>query len=130
MLRNVALSLVTLIGAGCLDLAKDPPAVDGDGSVLPPPGSDGGAGADAVPPGNPVSYDVHLRTEVGGQYLSAMNAGGAGLAATGASAREWELFHLVDENGGALESGDRVHLGAYDGMHFVHAAGGAIDVSA
>ncbi len=46
-----------------------------------------------------------LRTVVTGQYLSAANAGGGSVSATGASAREWETFTLgVPGNGVAAST--------------------------
>jgi chitinase len=95
------------------------------------PGPDGAlAGDGGDPTVTPVSYDVHLRTESSGQYLSAQNAGGGDVNAAAPVPREWEQFRLIDVNGGALDDGDQVYFLAFDGASYLRAengGGGAVD---
>jgi GH18 family chitinase len=83
--------------------------------------------------GEPTSWDVSLRTEVAGTYLSAVDAGGGELNAEATVAEEWESFQLLDADGGDLLDGDVVYLLAYDGQSYVRAVGGGgagVDVTA
>ena len=73
---------------------------------------------------HPGPWSVFLRTELAGTYLTAKNAGGGAVDATGAEAREWENFRIIDQNGGDLVDGDWVHLLAYDGHSYLQAVGG------
>jgi GH18 family chitinase len=91
-------------------------------------GGGGGDMADAS-----TFYDVALRTEVTGNYLSAVDAGGGELNAEATTMQEWESFQLVDVDGGELLDGDEVYLLAFDGASYVRAmdgGGAGVDVTA
>jgi glucose/arabinose dehydrogenase len=57
-------------------------------------------------------------------YVVAENAGGDVVNANRTVVGPWEKFALVDLNGGALQSGDAVHISAPDGVNYVEAYGG------
>jgi chitinase len=123
-LLHAALAALSL--GGC-KLSDDPAASDAGGSPTdidaggdPPAEAPDGGGASA-------SHDVHLRTESSGQYLSAKNAGGDDLTAAGTLPREWELFHLVDENGSDVVDGDTIYLRAFDGVSYLRVEAGVVD---
>jgi hypothetical protein len=94
----------------------------GSGGVGGGSGGEGDGGVDD--PGEATVWDVALRTEVTGNYLSAVDAGGGEVNASATVAQEWESFELVDANGGDLLDGDVVYLRAYDGASYVRAVDG------
>lgn len=57
-------------------------------------------------------------------YVVAEGAGGGVVNANRTVIGPWEKFALVDLNGGALQSGDAVHISAPNGVHYVMAYGG------
>jgi glucose/arabinose dehydrogenase len=57
-------------------------------------------------------------------YVVAENAGGGVVNANRTVIGPHEKFALVDLNGGALQSGDAVHISAPNGVHYVVAEGG------
>jgi hypothetical protein len=57
-------------------------------------------------------------------YVVAENAGGSVVNANRTAIGPFEKFALVDLNGGALQSGDAVHISAPNGVHYVEAYGG------
>jgi RHS repeat-associated protein len=81
------------------------------------------SGPSQGPPGTTVS----LRSWHG-NYVRAHNAGGSEVYADATAIGPWEQFTLIDLNGGALESGDRVQFLANDGIHYVGAWGGGAPV--
>ncbi len=70
-----------------------------------------------------------LETLITGQYVCAEGGGGGEVNANRDVARGWETFTLVDENGGALESGDLIFLVASNGLYLQAYRGGG-DVNA
>lgn len=66
---------------------------------------------------------ISLRTS-GGYYLVAEYGGGNVVNANRTAVGPWELFHLVDLNGGALVSGDSVYLQVFNGNYVVAENGG------
>ncbi|UJR80628.1 glycoside hydrolase family 16 protein [Sandaracinus amylolyticus] len=66
---------------------------------------------------------VTLRATLGNRFVGALDNGGGGVVATATVADAWERFDLVDVDGGALESGDTVHLRTGSG-HYLQAANG------
>jgi len=67
---------------------------------------------------------VTLRTASRGRYVGAQNGGGAAVIATATTPAAWETFSILDGNGGALESGDVVHVLAGNGQYLQAAGGG------
>jgi RHS repeat-associated protein len=59
-----------------------------------------------------------------GYYVRANNGGGSEVYADAAAIGTHEQFTLIDLNGGALESGDRVQFLAYDRIHYLGAQDG------
>jgi hypothetical protein len=106
------LTLMTLALAGCSASADDKSATPGSNSLE--------AGVIAA---GATTRALTLRTAVGAQFVSAENGGGGAVNANRPTAAGWETFTLYDLNGGALETGDLVALGTFDG-HFVCAEDG------
>jgi hypothetical protein len=69
------------------------------------------------------SLAITLRAR-SGHYLSAETGGGAGLRASADSPGSWEIFSLVDSNGGSLESGDVVAFRSAQGKYLKADDGG------
>lgn len=63
-----------------------------------------------------------------GQYVTAENGGGGAVNANRPRIDEWEYFSFTDLNGGALESGDRIHVQSDNGMYLVAESGGGREV--
>ncbi len=99
-------------------------AVDGSG---PTPAPDGDASSGSAP----ARLAATFVTKDTGQYLT-VGAGGALVASGGsvASARPAETFALIDDNGGALVSGDVVFLANGGGRYLSVSSGGALVFSA
>ena len=73
---------------------------------------------------------VHLRAG-NGQYLTARNGGGGLVRADGQTTGAYESFTLIDQDGGALLSGDPVNLMTWNARHYLQADdGGGASVSA
>src|SRR5689334_843206 len=85
------------------------------GLVAPVGCGSGAAPAAEVQSALGVSYAVHLKTIVVGDYVTAENGGGGDVNANRAAASSWETFTLFDLDGGALQDGDQVQLAALDG---------------
>jgi beta-glucanase (GH16 family) len=65
-----------------------------------------------------------LKTALKGLFVTAENGGGGVVNANRPVASTWETFQLQDINGGALTSGDLVHLQALDGQFLCAENGG------
>src|SRR5687768_6686524 len=72
---------------------------------------------------------VHFKSSAGG-YLGARNNGGSTVIASAVEARGWETFTLDDQNGGTLESGDKVFIRAGNGQYFQAVNGGGSTLNA
>ena len=70
--------------------------------------------------GTPVTF----QTTMSGQFLCAENGGGGAVSADRGAAQGWETFGLVDQNGGALQSGDLVFLQTSSGQYLMAQDGG------
>ena len=64
---------------------------------------------------------------IGGYYVVAEGGGGGVVNCNRVAVGPWETFNLIDQNGGALESGDLVNIQSVGG-YFVVAEGGGGDV--
>ncbi len=95
----------------------------GKASVGPEPGS-------AASTANAVVHPATLETLAGLEYLSAVNGGGAALAATSLTASVNETFTLYDLDGGDLMDGDSLLLVAHDGEYVSAPGGGGAAVMA
>ncbi len=56
---------------------------------------------------------------INGPYLTAGNGGGSTLLANATTSGPFESFTLIDQNGGALVSGDKVSLLTWDGLYYL-----------
>jgi beta-glucanase (GH16 family) len=74
---------------------------------------------------------VTLRTRLQNRYIAAQNNGGGAVTAVATVPQAWETFTLVDENNGALDSGDIVGLRAGNGqfVQAVNGGGGAVNAT-
>jgi beta-glucanase (GH16 family) len=72
---------------------------------------------------------VTLRTRLQNRYIAAQNNGGGAVTAVATAAQAWETFTLVDENNGALTSGDIVGLRAGNGQYLQAVNGGGSTVN-
>ena len=54
-----------------------------------------------------------------GKYLAADGGGGNLVRAASTKIQSWERFTIIDRNGGALKSGDPVHLLSSNGKHYI-----------
>jgi beta-glucanase (GH16 family) len=73
---------------------------------------------------------VTLRTRLQNRYIAAQNNGGGAVTATATVPQAWETFTLLDENNGALNSGDIVGLRAGNGQFVQAVNGGGSTVNA
>jgi len=65
-----------------------------------------------------------------GHFVVAEGSGGGDVFANRTSVGPWEKWNLVDQNDGALNSGDSVYLQAYNGDYMVAESGGGGAVNA
>ncbi|MCB0132138.1 MAG: carbohydrate binding domain-containing protein, partial [Caldilineaceae bacterium] len=65
-----------------------------------------------------------------GQWIRAVDRGGAAVLADADVPGPWEEFYLIDTNGGELESGDEVGFLTYDHRHYLTAENGGTAGSA
>jgi chitinase len=72
---------------------------------------------------------VHFKSSAGG-YVGARNNGGGAVIATATQARGWETFTLDDQNGGTLESGDKIFIRAGNGQYVQAVSGGGSTLNA
>jgi hypothetical protein len=79
-----------------------------------------------VDPGNNEGYTAAFQS-IGGYFVVAEGGGGGVVNANRVAIGPWETFLVIDLNGGALESGDLVHIQTVAG-YFVVAEGGGGDV--
>jgi glucosylceramidase len=108
-------------------------------------GSDGGIAAGAAPAEGVqvwlsdgdlglheagVGHTLILQTALRRRYLSAQNGGGGAITADRERVLAWEIFTLVDLNGGDVESGDLVYVRCHDGSWLSAANAGGSGVSA
>jgi hypothetical protein len=80
----------------------------------------------------PAGLQVALAT-FNGHYVTAELGGGQDLNATRTELGVWQLFTVVDLNGGTLMSGDSVVFRTWDGTHLItalNAGGGAVKATA
>lgn len=64
----------------------------------------------------------------GGFYMVAEGSGGGDVNANRTAVGPWELFAVIDINGGTLQSGDAVHILAFNGVHYVVAESGGAPI--
>lgn len=77
------------------------------------------------PSGNKVSFQA-----ANGNYMVAEGGGGSTVNANRAVAGPWEMFDIVDLNGGGLESGDAINIKTQNGLYMVAENGGGGAVNA
>jgi hypothetical protein len=73
---------------------------------------------------------VTFRTALRGNYVGAQGNGGGAVIATATVPLAWETFTLLDRNGGALASGDEIHVQSGAGPYFQAVNGGGGDLNA
>jgi hypothetical protein len=108
--RRLSLSLVSLALAAC-----------GARDISP----EGSFGSGALSLGG-----VSFQTVLGGQFIGAQNNGGGAIDATASTVQAWEMFSLIDVNGGSLQSGDSVFIQAGNGQFFQAVNGGGSTLNA
>jgi beta-glucanase (GH16 family) len=128
----IVVALIAALPQTACGLGADPAAGDAAPSI------DAAGDDDDDGDGGPVLADasiasevsVAFKTKVTGQYLSATDGGGGLITADRASAQGWEIFSLVDLDGGSLDSGDAVALRASNGRLFSVVANGTLNAAA
>lgn len=93
-----------------------------------PMGSFERARANAFLQNMPTTAQISLRTAADA-YVTAGRGGGPNVTADRKAIGAWEVFELVDRDGGTLHSGDAVQLRASNGQYVVAESGGDAGVS-
>jgi len=101
----------------------------GDGDVAEP-GADPGAASGTTTPVALTNRSATFRTQLTNHFLCAENGGGSVVNANRAAAQAWETFTILDQNDGALNSGDLIFVRTVGGKYLQAANGGGGSLNA